>query len=72
MHLDRVWLTDFRSYAEAEVALAPGLTAVVGANGQGKSNLLEAIGWLGGVRSFRGAPVEALVRVGSRPRHRAR
>ena len=65
MHLERVWLTDFRSYAEAEVSLAPGLTAVVGANGQGKSNLLEAIGWLGGVRSFRGAPVEALVRVGA-------
>jgi DNA replication and repair protein RecF len=65
VHLHRVWLTDFRSYAEAEVALAPGLTAVVGANGQGKSNLLEAIGWLGGIRSFRGAPTEALVRVGA-------
>jgi DNA replication and repair protein RecF len=65
VHLDTVWLTDFRSYAEAEVALAPGLTAVLGANGQGKSNLLEAIGWLGGIRSFRGAPTEALVRVGA-------
>lgn len=65
MHLDQVWLTDFRSYAEAEVDLAPGLTAVLGANGQGKSNLLEAIGWLGGIRSFRAAPTEALVRVGA-------
>ncbi|WCO67109.1 DNA replication/repair protein RecF [Iamia majanohamensis] len=65
MHLARVWLTDFRGYASAEVALDPGLTAVVGANGQGKSNLLEAIGWLGGLRSFRGAPTEALVRVGA-------
>lgn len=65
MQLDRVWLTDFRNYAQAEVALAPGLTAVVGANGQGKSNLLEAIGWLGGLRSFRAAPTEALVRVGA-------
>lgn len=65
MQLDRVWLTDFRSYASAEVALAPGLTAVVGANGQGKSNLLEAIGWMGGLRSFRHAPTEALVRVGA-------
>lgn len=65
MQLDRIWLTDFRGYASAEVALAPGLTAVVGANGQGKSNLLEAIGWLGGLRSFRGAPTEALVRVGA-------
>lgn len=65
MRLDRLWLTDFRSYTSAEVALAPGLTAVVGANGQGKSNLLEAVGWLGGLRSFRGAPTEALVRVGA-------
>lgn len=65
MRLDRVWLTDFRSYREADVTLAPGLTAVVGANGEGKSNLLEAIGWLGGTRSFRGAPTEALVRVGA-------
>ena len=65
MQLDRVWLTDFRSYASAEVALAPGLTAVVGANGEGKSNLLEAIGWMGGLRSFRAAPTEALVRVGA-------
>ncbi len=65
MQLDRVWLTDFRSYASAEVVLAPGLTAVLGANGQGKSNLLEAIGWMGGLRSFRAAPTEALVRVGA-------
>ena len=44
MHLARVWLTDFRGYATAEVDLDPGLTAVVGANGEGKSNLLEAVG----------------------------
>ena len=65
MQLDKVWLEDFRSYTAAEVDLAPGLTAVVGANGQGKSNLLEAIGWLGGLKSFRAAPTEALVRVGA-------
>ncbi|MCB0962754.1 MAG: AAA family ATPase, partial [Acidimicrobiales bacterium] len=46
MELRRLWLTDFRSYREAEVAFAPGLTAVVGPNGQGKTNLLEAIGYL--------------------------
>lgn len=65
MQLDRLSLVDFRGYAAAEVQLAPGLTAVIGANGQGKSNLLEAIGWLGGLRSFRGAVPETLVRVGA-------
>ena len=66
MRLDRLWLTDFRSYAAAELAPAPeGLTVIVGANGQGKTNLLEAIGWLATLSSFRGAPNEALVRVGA-------
>ena len=65
MHLGRLWLTDFRNYAEADVPLAPGLTAVVGGNGEGKSNLLEAVGFLASLSSFRGAPVEALVRVGA-------
>jgi len=63
--LTRVWLTDFRNYASAELEPAPGLTVIVGANGQGKSNLLEAVGWLAGLRSFRAAPTEALVRVGA-------
>lgn len=66
MRLDRLWLTDFRSYHTAELAPAPeGLTVVVGANGQGKTNLLEAIAWLATLSSFRGAPNEALVRVGA-------
>ncbi len=65
MRLDRVWLTDLRSYAHAEVALAPGLTAVLGDNGQGKTNLLEAIAWLATLSSFRGAPHDALVRHGA-------
>ena len=42
--------------------LADGLTAVVGDNGQGKTNLLEALGYLATLESFRGAPTEALVR----------
>ena len=65
MRLDKLWLTDFRSYESAELALAPGLTAVLGDNGQGKSNLLEAVGWLATLSSFRGAPSDALVRVGA-------
>src|SRR4051812_23697586 len=43
MLVARARLRDFRSYAEAEVALGPGLTIVHGRNGAGKTNLLEAI-----------------------------
>ena len=65
MRLERLWLVDFRSYTEAELAPAPGLTAIVGANGEGKSNLLEAVAYLATLASFRGAPTEALVRAGA-------
>ena len=65
MRLDRLWLTDFRSYAAAELEFAPGLTALLGANGEGKTNLVEAIAYLATLRSFRGAPNEALVRTGA-------
>lgn len=65
MRVEHVGLTDFRNYAQLEVDLAEGLTAVVGSNGQGKTNLLEAIGFLATLGSFRGAPNEHLVRVGS-------
>lgn len=65
MRLHRLWLTNFRNYVSAEVALAPsGLTLVTGGNGEGKTNLLEAVGYLATLRSFRGAPTEALVRSG--------
>ena len=65
MHLRRLWLTDFRGYREADVTFDPGLTAVVGPNGQGKTNLLEAIGYLATLGSFRGAPNDALIRAGA-------
>jgi DNA replication and repair protein RecF len=66
VQLERLWLTDFRNYEHAELVPAPdGLTVVTGANGEGKTNLLEAVGYLATLRSFRGAPAEALVRAGS-------
>ena len=65
MQLGRLWLTDFRSTARPSWRFAPGLTAVVGANGQGKTNLLEAIGYLATLSSFRGAPADALIRHGA-------
>jgi DNA replication and repair protein RecF len=64
VRLRRVWLTDFRNYQSAELDLAGGLTVVVGGNGAGKTNLLEAIGYLATLSSFRGAPPDALVRQG--------
>ena len=65
MRLRRLWLTDFRSYEAAELAPADGLTVIVGANGEGKTNLLEAAGYLATLTSFRGAPGDALVRQGA-------
>ena len=65
MRLARLWLTDFRSYASADIAFAPGLTALLGQNGEGKTNVMEAIGYLATLSSFRGAPNDALVRAGA-------
>lgn len=65
MLVKKVWLSDFRSYAKAEVSFSPAFTAVVGPNGAGKTNLLEAVAWLASLSSFRGAPTDALVRSGT-------
>lgn len=66
MRLNRLWVTDFRNYTEAVFDPAPGgLTVVVGGNGEGKTNLLEAVGYLATLQSFRGAPGAALVRTGA-------
>ncbi|MEI7622979.1 MAG: DNA replication/repair protein RecF [Actinomycetes bacterium] len=65
MRLSRLWLTDFRSYTNADIEFAPGLTALLGANGEGKTNVMEAIGYLATLSSFRGAPNDALVRSGA-------
>ncbi len=58
-------LLDFRSYGEAEVVFAPGMTAIMGPNGHGKTNLLEAVGFAAGLGSFRGAADAALIRDGA-------
>jgi DNA replication and repair protein RecF len=66
MHLNHLWLTDFRNYRSAELSPAPaGLTVVLGSNGEGKTNLLEAVAYMATLRSFRGSPDEALVRMGA-------
>jgi len=58
-------LQNFRSYEAASLSLSDGLTAIVGENGQGKTNLLEAISWIAGMGSFRGVPDDALIRLGA-------
>jgi DNA replication and repair protein RecF len=53
MKLTRLTLANFRNYAELQLEPSPGLNVFVGANAQGKSNLLEAIAMLGTGKSFR-------------------
>jgi DNA replication and repair protein RecF len=63
--VSRLELVDFRNYANAAFDFQPGTTAVVGLNGQGKTNLAEAMAYLATLDSFRGAPLDALIRVGA-------
>lgn len=65
MRITRLFLQDFRSYESLELPLEVGLTAIVGSNGIGKTNLLEALGLLATLKSFRGAPTESLIRRGA-------
>ncbi|MGW0752234.1 DNA replication/repair protein RecF [Streptomyces sp. NPDC002587] len=65
MHVSHLSLADFRSYARAEVPLDPGVTAFVGPNGQGKTNLVEAIGYLSTLGSHRVSSDAPLVRMGA-------
>ncbi|MEU8136155.1 DNA replication/repair protein RecF [Streptodolium elevatio] len=65
MHVAHLSLADFRSYARVEVPLDPGVTAFVGPNGQGKTNLVEAIGYLATLGSHRVANDAPLVRLGA-------
>lgn len=60
-----VSLADFRNYAHLEVGLEPGINAFIGANGQGKTNLVEAIAYLSTLGSHRVATDAPLVRQGS-------
>ena len=58
-------LTDFRSYPQVDVELAPGVTTFLGRNGQGKTNLIEALGFLSTLESHRVAGDAPLVRHGA-------
>ncbi|HVE23979.1 MAG TPA: DNA replication/repair protein RecF [Sporichthya sp.] len=65
MHLDSLALTDFRSYGGVEIELVPGGCAFIGPNGQGKTNLVEAIGYVATLGSHRAAGDAPLVRLGA-------
>lgn len=65
MYVAHLSLTDFRSYPQVELPLEPGITALVGPNGQGKTNLVEAVGYVATLGSHRVASDAALVRAGT-------
>lgn len=65
MIVEHLELRDVRNYHDIAFDLARGVTAVLGDNGQGKTNLAEALAYLATLDSFRGATADALVRVGA-------
>ncbi len=65
MYVAHLTLHDFRSYQDVDVALEPGVTAFLGRNGQGKTNLVEAIDYLSRLSSHRVASDAPLVRAGA-------
>lgn len=65
MHVTHLSLADFRCYSTAELPLEPGVTALVGPNGQGKTNLVEAVGYVASLGSHRVPHDAPLVRRGA-------
>ncbi|MGN6279739.1 MAG: AAA family ATPase, partial [Sphingomonas sp.] len=72
MRIKRLRLSGFKSFVEAvDLRIEPGLTGIVGPNGCGKSNLLEALRWAMGetsARSMRGAGMEDVIFAGTSTR----
>jgi DNA replication and repair protein RecF len=65
VHVRRLSLTDFRSWPQVDLTLAPGITTFLGPNGQGKTNLVEAVGYAATLGSHRVATDAPLVRAGA-------
>ncbi|MCL3838143.1 DNA replication/repair protein RecF [Aeromicrobium duanguangcaii] len=65
MHVTRLELADFRSYESVGIDLGRGPVAFIGANGQGKTNLVEAVDYLAGLDSHRVSSDTPLVRAGA-------
>src|SRR6266511_1672142 len=65
MYVERLELTDFRNHPTISLDLSPGPSVLAGPNGVGKTNVLEAIGYLATLGSHRTGPESSLVRVGT-------
>jgi DNA replication and repair protein RecF len=65
MHVSALSLTDFRSWSQLDLELEPGATALVGSNGQGKTNVVEALLYVATLGSHRVSSDAPLVRQGA-------
>ena len=65
MNLTEISLRSFRNYEEQQFDFEPGVNLIVGDNAQGKTNLLEAISYLGSGKSFRAQKTSELIRFGA-------
>jgi DNA replication and repair protein RecF len=65
VYLEHLSLTDFRSYAQVDLPLQPGITIFLGSNGLGKTNLVEAVGYLSTLGSHRVSSDGPLLRFGT-------
>jgi DNA replication and repair protein RecF len=65
VYVTHLSLADFRNYATLEVDLGVGANVFVGSNGQGKTNLVEALGYLSTLSSHRVSTDQALIRQGT-------
>ena len=65
MNLCKIELRNFRNYEHVQLDFDPGVNLIVGDNAQGKTNLLEAISYLGSGKSFRAMKTSEMVRFGA-------
>lgn len=65
MRVSSISLRDFRNYAEADITVGQGCVVLVGSNGQGKTNLIEAINFLSTLGSHRSSTESAMIRTGT-------
>ncbi|MEF3120319.1 DNA replication/repair protein RecF [Kocuria flava] len=65
MFVDHLSLLDFRTYAELDIRLSPGITVLLGPNGVGKTNVVEALDWTSDLSSHRVSSDGPLIRFGA-------